>query len=101
MHCACVPTLSAFAGAATEPSHNRRCRLFPWGTDASGESERSPETGGCMGLLGAWLAYRAGTRRGRRDVADEIELDELLEECKNCGYLRAQHDDHGRCPRYD
>jgi hypothetical protein len=24
-----------------------------------------------------------------------------LDECKNCGYLRAQHDDHGRCPRYD
>jgi len=54
-----------------------------------------------MGLLGAWLAYRAGTKRGRRQVADEIDLDELLEECAACGHVRAQHDAFGRCPRYD
>jgi len=58
-----------------------------------------------MGLLSTFLAYRSGTKRGRRDAQrryeDEAIPEVLLEVCDNCGYVRMQHDDSGRCPRYD
>jgi hypothetical protein len=39
--------------------------------------------------------------RGRNDVAVEIDFDEFLKGCEDCGNVLAQHDANGRCPRYD
>jgi rubrerythrin len=57
-----------------------------------------------MGVFTAWLWYRHGKNKGRREreaqLADELEQwgDDY---CSNCGYLASQHDEHGRCPSYD
>jgi len=55
-----------------------------------------------MGLFSFFLGYRSGRRRGRteRDEIDDFDVDPF-EICDNCGYERVQHDDAGRCPRYD
>jgi len=58
-----------------------------------------------MGLFSTFVAYRAGVKRARRESLSRAESDEIPEElldvCDNCGYRRMQHDDTGRCPRYD
>ena len=56
-----------------------------------------------MGLLTSFLAYRAGRRYSLRDREDETTAMLVVaeERCDNCGHRRMQHDDRGRCPRYD
>jgi hypothetical protein len=56
-----------------------------------------------MGLFTSFLAYRAGKKGSSRDCEEEFaELLAVAEErCDNCGHRRMQHDDRGRCPRYD
>ena len=56
-----------------------------------------------MGLFTTYLAYRSEKKRSQRRHDDEMtQLIESAEEiCDNCGYRRVQHDDVGRCPRYD
>lgn len=55
-----------------------------------------------MGLLSVAWAYRRGKRTARRraEAEREAEVDELTEVCDNCGHMRMQHDDEGRCPSY-
>lgn len=55
-----------------------------------------------MGLLSVAWAYRRGKRKARRRAEAErnAEVDELTEVCDNCGHMRMQHDDEGRCPSY-
>jgi hypothetical protein len=55
-----------------------------------------------MGLFSFFLGYRAGRKRAQndRDEFDEFDVDPF-EICDNCRHERVQHDDSGRCPRYD
>lgn len=51
-----------------------------------------------MGILGLFLAYRAGRRRAARRF--DLDQEYMQETCDNCGFERVQHDDQGRCPTY-
>ena len=56
-----------------------------------------------MGLLSMAVSYRAGKKKGRR-LAERASIDiddSAFDTCDHCGYMRIQHDDRGRCPRYE
>lgn len=54
-----------------------------------------------MGFLTTYLAFRAGQRRRQACRDDDLPESTMTQTCANCGYQRVQHDDEGRCPRYE
>lgn len=57
-----------------------------------------------MGIFATYAVYKAGQRKGRRQVDTSAEqlLEELSETCDHCGFMRMQHSQDGRatCPTY-
>ena len=56
-----------------------------------------------MGLFSSYLSYRTGVKRGKKAANQASSNGDRSgdDRCRNCGHRRVQHDDHGRCPRYE